>query len=166
MYLEIPENLMCLLLKDRFWFVHIPFGSMIKFQSLAQFPADHLLDPVVYNLLCKFATFVYYVINRFISFSALLKLSILLCIIDYPSTVIVILLQLLLQLLLFFILKQKEYLLFFNSKIKINNVSFFSTATSMLYWTSFTGILTNRKILIFLNLDALYLLIYLFCRPF
>ena len=39
-YLKIPENFVCLILQDGFWFVHVPFGSMIKFQFLAQFPVD------------------------------------------------------------------------------------------------------------------------------
>ena len=33
---------MRLILSERFWFVRLPFGSMVKFQSLAQFPVDHL----------------------------------------------------------------------------------------------------------------------------
>ena len=40
--LKFQENCIRLTLLDRFWLVHIPFGWMIKFQSLAQFPVDHL----------------------------------------------------------------------------------------------------------------------------
>ena len=32
------------------WFVHIPFGSMIKFHSLAQFLLDHPFHPVISGL--------------------------------------------------------------------------------------------------------------------
>ena len=47
LYLKIPENFMHLILLDGFWFVHIPFGSMVKFQFLAQFSVDHLSYTVV-----------------------------------------------------------------------------------------------------------------------
>ena len=51
---------------DRFLFVHIPFVSMVKFESFAQFPLDHLSHPVIPSLvLCRFAAFAYYVINCF-----------------------------------------------------------------------------------------------------
>ena len=52
-----------------FWFVHIPFGCMVQFKFLAEFPIDHFLRPVLSSLvhfLCKFAVFVYYVINCFV----------------------------------------------------------------------------------------------------
>ena len=50
-YLKVTGNLMCLILQDRFWVVQIPFGRMVKFQFLAQFPVDHLLHPVVSTLI-------------------------------------------------------------------------------------------------------------------
>ena len=53
---------MHLILKDGFWFVYIPFGSMVKFQRLVELP----VMPSLVLLLCKFAAFAYYVINRFI----------------------------------------------------------------------------------------------------
>ena len=34
MYFEIPENSMSLIHSDRFWHIHIPFGSINKFQFL------------------------------------------------------------------------------------------------------------------------------------
>ena len=49
--------------KVGFWFVHIPFVNIVKFQFLAQFPVDHLVHLVVVRLvfpLCKFAAFTYY----------------------------------------------------------------------------------------------------------
>ena len=42
LYLKIPEELVRLVLPDRFWVVHIPFVRMVKFKLLAQFPVDHL----------------------------------------------------------------------------------------------------------------------------
>ena len=33
-------------LKDEFWFVHVPFGSMVKF---VQFLIEHLSHPVLYS---------------------------------------------------------------------------------------------------------------------
>ena len=45
--LKIPEIFMRLILQDEFWFMHIPFGSMVKFQFLTRFPADLLPHPVV-----------------------------------------------------------------------------------------------------------------------
>ena len=47
LYLEISANFVRLVLKKGFWFVHIPFGSIVKFQFLAQFSVDHLHQPVV-----------------------------------------------------------------------------------------------------------------------
>ena len=66
LYLKISEDFMRLIHKDRFWFVHIPFSSMLKFQFLAQFPVDHLLHSFVSYpmlLLRLLATFAYDVIN-------------------------------------------------------------------------------------------------------
>ena len=51
LYLEIPENFVRFNLQDGFWFVHIPFGSMVKFQFLAQFPVDHQSYLVVSSLI-------------------------------------------------------------------------------------------------------------------
>ena len=41
------EKFMRLILQGRFWFVHIPFGSIVKFQFLTQLPVNHLPHPVV-----------------------------------------------------------------------------------------------------------------------
>ena len=74
---------MRIILSGGFCFVHISFGYMVKFESLVQFPVDHLSHPVMPSLvlhLCWFAGFAY-VINRFISVSTLPTLSILLRII-------------------------------------------------------------------------------------
>ena len=35
LHLKTPENFMSLILQDGFLFVHVPFGSMFKFQLLA-----------------------------------------------------------------------------------------------------------------------------------
>ena len=42
---------MGLILKDWFWFSHVPFHSMVQFQSFAQFSVDLLPQPIVSNLL-------------------------------------------------------------------------------------------------------------------
>ena len=62
MSLNIIGNFVHFILLDRFGFVQIPFGIKVKFQSLAQFPADHLLYPVIPSLLllwCQFIVFTY-----------------------------------------------------------------------------------------------------------
>ena len=41
---------MRLILMEGFWIVHIPFGSMVKFLSFAQFPVDHLPHKVMASL--------------------------------------------------------------------------------------------------------------------
>ena len=74
---------MHLILSDGFWFEHIPFGSMIKFKSLAQFPVEYLYFPVVPSvilLLYQCAVWAYYMGKCFIFFSTL---DILLCLIDF-----------------------------------------------------------------------------------
>ena len=63
------ERILCFLFEDRFWFVHILFICMGKFQSLVQFPVDHLSHPVVPSLvllLCQLAVFDHYVSDSFI----------------------------------------------------------------------------------------------------
>ena len=70
LYLKIPAEFMRLIHLDIFLVVYIPFVHMIKFQFLAQFPADHLAHPVVsclILLLSQSAAFAYYVIGCFIS---------------------------------------------------------------------------------------------------
>ena len=70
LHLKIPENFLRLILQDGFWFVYIPFGSMVKFLFIAQFPVNHLLHPVVSSLILPlryFATFADYAIGRFVS---------------------------------------------------------------------------------------------------
>ena len=42
-----PENFINFFLKNKFWFLQIPFGRMVNCHSLAQFPADYLSCPVV-----------------------------------------------------------------------------------------------------------------------
>ena len=49
--IKIPKNFMRLILEDGFWFMHISFRNMVKFQFLAQFPVDHLPHPVVSSLI-------------------------------------------------------------------------------------------------------------------
>ena len=44
LYPQIPENLMRVILKEGFWFVHIPFGI---FHFLALFSVDHFPNPVM-----------------------------------------------------------------------------------------------------------------------
>ena len=56
---------MCLIIQDGLLFVYIPFGSMVKFQFLAQFPVNLFLYPIVSSLVLfkrKFAVF-----DRFVS---------------------------------------------------------------------------------------------------
>ena len=53
LFLKVPENFICLILLNGFSLVHIPFGRMVKFYSLAQFPVDHFSHPVLlYTLFC------------------------------------------------------------------------------------------------------------------
>ena len=47
---------MHLILQNIFWFVHVPFGSIVKFQFLAQFPVDHFSHPVVSSFFYSFCT--------------------------------------------------------------------------------------------------------------
>ena len=47
LYLTVPENLIHFIYKDRFWFVHILFVNMVKFQCLTQFHVDPLSHPVL-----------------------------------------------------------------------------------------------------------------------
>ena len=51
LYLKIPVNFMRLILQDGLWFGRIPFGGIVKFQFLAQFPVDYHPHPVVSSLL-------------------------------------------------------------------------------------------------------------------
>ena len=82
----VPENLMHLILKERFWFVHIPFRRIVKFQIFPQFPADHIFYPVASSLLLLLRwcdSFAYNVIYRFVFVSKLFTLAILWRIIDF-----------------------------------------------------------------------------------
>ena len=45
LYVKIPEELVRLILLDRFWVVHIPFVRMDKIQFPAQFLVDNLAHP-------------------------------------------------------------------------------------------------------------------------
>ena len=47
--ISTSQKILCVFLCDGFWFVHIPFGNMIKFQFLAQFPMDPLPHPVMFT---------------------------------------------------------------------------------------------------------------------
>ena len=61
--------------------MHIPFVSMIRLKFLAHLPVDNLADPVVSRLIllvCKFDAFAYYVIDRFVSVTALPTFTVLL----------------------------------------------------------------------------------------
>ena len=51
LFLQIPEEFVCLIFQDRFWVVHIPFVRMVKHQLLANLPVDHLAHPVVPSLI-------------------------------------------------------------------------------------------------------------------
>ena len=51
LYLKIPEQFVRIILQDRFWVVHRPFVSMVKFNFLAQLPVDHLSYPVVFRFI-------------------------------------------------------------------------------------------------------------------
>ena len=69
LYLKIQKNFPSFIFLDRFWFVHILSSSMVKIQSLAQFPMNPLSHPVVPCLVLfwgLFGIFTYNVINRFI----------------------------------------------------------------------------------------------------
>ena len=64
------ENSVHLIHQDRFWFVRIPFGRMVKFESLAQFPVNHFLHLVVSSLtlfLREFSAFTHNMTYRFVS---------------------------------------------------------------------------------------------------
>ena len=57
-------------LQERFWVVHIPFGSMVKFIFFTQFPVDNFPNPAVRSLIhfsLIFPAFGYYVIVHFVS---------------------------------------------------------------------------------------------------
>ena len=47
LYLQFQENLMHLIPSGGFWFVHMLFGSLVKFSSLAQFSVVQLSHPVM-----------------------------------------------------------------------------------------------------------------------
>ena len=53
LYLEIPKYFACLIPQDGFWFSHVPIGSLVKFQFLAQFPVDHLSPYYYYYFLVR-----------------------------------------------------------------------------------------------------------------
>ena len=68
LYLKISKKFKSFIFLDRFWFVHLPFNNRVKFQSLAQFPVNHLSYPIEFSLilfLCLFVPFDYYLIYRF-----------------------------------------------------------------------------------------------------
>ena len=66
LFLKIPENFIRIIFLDGFRFVHIPFGNIVKIQSLRWFLVDHLIhqvEPCFKFLQSKCATFAYFVIN-------------------------------------------------------------------------------------------------------
>ena len=54
LHLKIPEKFVSLTFQDGYWFMKISFGSMVKFQFLAQFPVSHLPHPVMSSLVLFF----------------------------------------------------------------------------------------------------------------
>ena len=54
LYLKILEEFERLILLDRCWVVHIPFVRIVKLQTLAQFPVDHLSHPELYSFCANF----------------------------------------------------------------------------------------------------------------
>ena len=42
---------------DKFCFMHVPFGSIVKFQFLAQFPEDHISYPFMSIIILAFSQF-------------------------------------------------------------------------------------------------------------
>ena len=88
LYLKTLNNSACLIFWDRFWFLNIPFVSMVIHHYLALFWVDHLSHPVMSApvfLLYQFIAFVYYMIKCFISLPAQHTLTILLHIIDFMA---------------------------------------------------------------------------------
>ena len=68
--LKIPEDFIGLFYLGQFWFVPITLVSKAKIESFAQFPVDHLSNPIMSSLvflLYRFAAFAYYMINLLIS---------------------------------------------------------------------------------------------------
>ena len=50
LYVKFPEEFMCFVILDGFWFVYKLYGSILKFQFLAQFPLDHHSHPIASSL--------------------------------------------------------------------------------------------------------------------
>ena len=58
LYIKIPEDFLCLIFLNWFYFVHISFGRMVKFQIFVQFPVDPLPNPIgscLIRLLCEWS---------------------------------------------------------------------------------------------------------------
>ena len=51
LYVTIPYEFLCRIFQDRYWFMHIPFGRMEKFELVTQFPVDYLVHLVVSSLI-------------------------------------------------------------------------------------------------------------------
>ena len=67
---SISENLMHFIFEGGFWFAHILFGTVVKFQFLVPFSVDPLPCLILYCIIIflrSFATFAYDVINCFVS---------------------------------------------------------------------------------------------------
>ena len=65
LYLKTPKNFMHLIFLEGFWFGHMLFAWMVKFQSLASESPPPIVPSTVF-LSCKFDAFVYDVTNHFI----------------------------------------------------------------------------------------------------
>ena len=51
LYVKFPEGFMCFVILDGFWFVYKLYGSILKFQFLAQLPLDHHSHPIASSLI-------------------------------------------------------------------------------------------------------------------
>ena len=54
---KIPENFVRLIPQNKFWFVHVTFGSLIKFQFFTQFPVDLLSYSLTHSYLDLYSFF-------------------------------------------------------------------------------------------------------------
>ena len=76
LYFKIPVHFTRLNLQDGFWFVYLPFRSMVKFQFLAQYSVDHLPNQSCLVLFCFCACLLYsFIILLIISFLKFIFLS-------------------------------------------------------------------------------------------
>ena len=73
LYFKIPENFMRFILRDGFWFLRVPFRSLVKFHILAQFLTDHLPCPVMSRLILLLCYYYYYYFASFVRLLCLLR---------------------------------------------------------------------------------------------